>query len=296
MKKINYFPLFLIIQSLTGCVPNGITTKNGFAPDANSPIDPSFIKNDLNNPNNARFELSNLCGHLVEKTDKGFIPLNISAYPSGGAPTLVTPSQAQQTDFQSLYDQTNAGKVAIAYGPGSGSFDISGEDKLQVSINTVAYCSASSVDKNSAKNAADALSLLLFDPKNIFYVTFASYSQMAVNQLHSISANEQLAATPIVNFGGQNFSQTSQTFYKNYVSLDVTPINLVTIASAGSTVQEVTTPMTPVDKTEIPSQPSQSVPSNLKTTVAPIENKTVSPTDFAQSLQSAKQITSVIVK
>jgi hypothetical protein len=236
--------LFVITSFAGGC---GIQPQSGPTLDTNATLPISKLTNDVYDADSDRFILDAYCGHLVEQLQDGsFRSLFIAAYPAGAAPTLVTPAQASQQDYHSLMDKGGSAQLSAAYGPGSAAVDLTGEDRLEVTVNTLAFCRATNADKDAISKAVKQLDALKVDRDKIWLVGTATYRQMTVDLLHAISTDAKGAVTPIVNFGGQNYSKISSNKATNYVSLDAVPVNTAYSAPAGDVVSTAPVPTPPV--------------------------------------------------
>lgn len=233
----------VIVAVLSGCAastPQGITTAPGTALQTDLPL--GKIRNDVDNPVAERFALDDFCGNLVQLTADGYQPLGIAAYPAGQPPAILTPS-ATTPDYHALIDSGGAGNLTAAIGTVSGSLNVQGEDRLEVTVSTDSFCAAKNVKKADIANAVAELGGLNIDPANVYFVSFASHTQMTIDRLKSISADTKNAATPIVNIGGQVYSKDDTTKVMHFISIEAEPILAANSARVGSTVPSVAVPM-----------------------------------------------------
>jgi hypothetical protein len=293
-RYISRAALVGIILSVSGC-KTGLTTAPGpslGAVNQNLPMDK--LRNDADDPNSERFALDVFCGHLVEQTPTGYRPLYVAAYPAGQAPTMVTPSTNAEQDYHSLVDQGGASNVAAAFGAGSGSFDLSGEDRLEVTVTTDSYCKTTTLDKAAIANAVAQLSALSVDLAKVYYVGMATHTVMTVDHLESISSDAKAAATPIVNIGGSIYSKDQATKAAHFISIDAVPVNTAAAAPAGTNVTTNT----------VPPVPAQAPHSTNALVMAPfplqgahtMNRQTVTPEEFRSGLQAARADKSIHVQ
>jgi hypothetical protein len=73
---------------------------------------------------------------------------------------------------------------------------MTGEDRLEVTQTTTAYCEGADVDPDALKAAVQKLDGLSVDRNKVVVIGQATLSQMDVEYLHSISQNATAAATP----------------------------------------------------------------------------------------------------
>ena len=77
------------------------------------------LRNDVQQPELARVDLGSYCGHLVEKTDSGFRPLGIAAYPALAPPQIST-AVTDPISYYSLIDNGGTANLNAAGGPWAG--------------------------------------------------------------------------------------------------------------------------------------------------------------------------------
>lgn len=229
--------VLLAASALGGCP--GITTAPSTAPAPNLPL-PTLVNN-VPNPDSARVALQSYCGFLgIINSDKSIESLWIPAFSGGTAPKLNVPDQAAQADYHSLLDKGASANLSAQYGPASGNFQLSGEDKLEVIINTNAFCIGPDLTPDIITAAAKQVDTLGYDRTKVVIIAQATLSEMSVNYLHSISANATAAATPIVNLGGSIFSKDTESKNTYYVALTTVALPAAIAAPPGHAV-----PVTP---------------------------------------------------
>jgi hypothetical protein len=113
---------------------------------------------------------------------------------------------------------------------------LTGEDRLEVTQNTTAYCVGPELDIDLIKKAVQQLDAVEVDRTQVVIIGQATLSEMNVNLLTSITADAKLAVTPIVNFGGNNYSKNTITKTTYYVSLTATPVAQTLVRPSPSTV------------------------------------------------------------
>jgi hypothetical protein len=224
--------MLIVAIMIGGC---GITPAPGPSVSANLPV-PTLVNN-VPKPRDASLALQDYCGNLgIVNDDSTIETLRIPVYAVDQAPKLIVPAQAAQADYHSLLDSGAAANLTAAYGIASGSYTLNGEDRLEVTQNTIAYCSGPNMDLDRITAAAKQVDATGVDRKNIVIISQATLSEMDVNYLLSISSSAQGAATPIVNFGGSNFSKNTIATTTYFVSLITTPISQALLTPAGGTV------------------------------------------------------------
>jgi hypothetical protein len=240
LKVAGFSAALAAVNALSGCAlfhPPGITTAKGPSLDTNTVLVPAVYENDVRDPNSMRFVLGTLCGHLVERQPDGtYSPLYIAAYAKDSEPKLTSPSGASATMYHYLVDKGGSAALKAAYGLGSGAISVSGDDRLEVTISTLAFCSIDALDQSAVSNAVNQLQAQQVDLSKIAVVGTATDVQMAVNLLTSISANATAALTPIVNFSGQNYSKDTESKTTDFISLSLVSVLTVVAAPKGSTV------------------------------------------------------------
>ena len=288
MRIASRIGILAIAIAVSGC---GITTRNEPPGELNSTLPLGVLKNDVQDPNSGRFTLDAFCGHFVEKTDTGFRPLFIAAYPTGAEPTQFTPAQNAQLDYHSLIDSGGTASVAAAYGAGSGSLSVTGQDRLEVTVVTLSFCRATNADSAAIEKAIDQLHVLNIDRSKVWLVGTATHTQMTIDYLHAISRDEKGAATPIVNFGGQNYSKVAATKLVNFISLVGVPIDTAVATRSGGAVAVLPVPSSPQigggsSVASVSPQPPVAIPPPLSQSPAPVQQ--LSPESFKASVEGAK--------
>ncbi len=222
------------LMLLSGC---GLVTVDTPAVPVNMPIPTEFLSNDVEKPEVGRYTMATLCGHLAERLPNGkFRPLNIPAYPAGNAPTLVAASDKVPNDYYSLIDNSGSAALAAAYGPGTGSFNTSGQDRLETTIRPVATCQAKHAGRAVIEAAVAELVSFQISRDSIYIINTATQEELVVNRLQWVSSDSKAAVTPILNIGGTIYTKQQEVGRKDFIAVYATQVNAVLRAPVGSQV------------------------------------------------------------
>lgn len=283
--KLQVIPTLFLAATTCALCSCGITPASGPSVQQNLPV-PTLVNN-VPKPRDASLALQDYCGNLgVIQGDGTIETLRIPVYPADSIPKLVVPAQSAQADFQSLLDQTAATNLSLTYGAATGSYTMSGEDRLEVTQNTTAYCTGPDVDVGLLTAAAVKLAALGVDRSKVVIIAQATLSVMDVSYLQSISNHATGVATPIVNFGGSNFSENSGTKTSYFVSLITTPLSQTLGVAPGTSIPASAVP-TPVSTGAhaafVISSPAGALETSLVQNPAIIQN----PAQFKASLAAS---------
>ena len=190
------WPLTVVCVLVTsGC---GITTLKGPDIAPNQPLPKDLMVNNVENPTIAAITLASYCGNLVEQQPSGtYRPLNIPAYAAGQAPAVTTVAANTPPDYHSILDQGASGDVAAQFGAGSGKFNITAQQRLEVTVAKVSFCNSQAASQDVINKAVAALAPYNVDLNNIWLINTALHTQMGVDVLKSISTTESAAVTPV---------------------------------------------------------------------------------------------------
>jgi hypothetical protein len=276
------FWVFLIV--INGC---GITTK----PSLQNLQSPSYfptdlLTNDILKPDDAKYGMSQICGYLLAKNPNGlYYSTGIPAFTPDKRPTLTVLKTGDAQKFHGLFDSRNIAVLKAAYGPAAGSVDVQGDNRIEVTVNNVSVCKAEDTDVDTLKKAVDKLYDSGMDVSDAVYATVATHSELKRNNLTFVSANARMAATPIINFEGNNYSKETLDTTKDFISVLAVPLMKVRKPTAGQSVQA-----TPLDAKPVPGTAVSGVLPNITIVPAvPVEIKAVTPEDLQKAVENANK-------
>ena len=276
------------VLSVSGCDWTGIHVQPGQILPSNAALPMEKLENDVDQPDMVRFDLADYCGHLVLKNDKGlFEPLFVSAYPANDPPTTSAPSgSGAQPIYHALIDEGGTASLNAALPASASSVSVTGQDRLEVTVSTVAICHADTADAQTLQDDLTKLRRYRSIPEDrVYYVSFASQTQMTVDSLTAITGQTKLAPTPIVAFGAQAYSKNSATKIANYIYLLVGPALALSSQPTGSTLAATPAANTP-PVTAAPSSTATgapiSQPATSSSTVSPAAQHAMTPAIAAQ--------------
>jgi len=285
MKKNILKVVFVMLSMLVnGC---GITTKpSSISLQSPNDLPVELLNNDILKPEDAKYGMSQICGYLLAKNNNGlYFSTGIPAFTPERRPTLTVLKTGDAQKFHGLFGHSTIAGLKAVYGIAGGTVDVRGDNRIEVTVNNVAVCKAEDTDVDSLKKAVEKLLDSGLDVSDAVYATVATHSELKRNNLTFISNNANMAATPIINFEGNNYSKEALDTSKDFISVLAVPLKKLSKPTVGQAI-----PATPIEAKLRPGIVVSGVQSNITSLpAAPVEIKAVTPQVLQKAVETANK-------
>jgi hypothetical protein len=278
MQRFRYRVGFVLLPVALGAC-HGITTQRGA--DIPLALQPPVLENNVDDADIATFAMSDYCGSLGLKSQDGLVSsLRIPAYSSAQPPQIIAVDPKAVAPYSALLTNDAAVTAKVAYGPATGGASVTTNDRWQITDADIAHCQGYVFDASLIEKAKQNLNSIVIKPADTLVVITSARSKSRTTAfLKSITVDEQGAATPIVNIGGNNFSKTDVSGVVHFVKVTVFEITRSTPTSPGSTpavMTPVPTNQKPQAITEVPAATNEkaTLPSSNSSVVQALKRAT----------------------